>query len=51
MDQLESLEPVINFASVSAMESAHILHSYRDSEGSRDCIPCHISQKVVFRGF
>jgi hypothetical protein len=42
------LEPVINFASVSAMESAHILHSYRDSEGSRDCIPCHISQKVRF---
>ena len=24
------------------------MHSYRDSEGSRDCIPCHISQKVRF---
>jgi hypothetical protein len=42
------LEPVINFAPVSPMESAQLLQSDCDSEGNRNCIPCHISQKVRF---
>jgi hypothetical protein len=38
----------LHFAPVNQMESAPPLQSDCDSEGNRNCIPCHISQKSAF---